>query len=79
MALQIAEFITDFEELFDEIAPNSITAETTFRDIDEWSSLIALMVIAMADENYDVKLGGDDIRLSTTVADLHEKIRSKQD
>lgn len=77
MATDISIFITSFEELFDDLEPNTITAETVFRDIDEWSSLIALMVIAMADENYDVKLSGDDIRNSVTVSDLYEKVTSK--
>lgn len=78
MAAEISDFIIHFEELFDDLETGTITAETVFRDIDEWSSLVALMVIAMADENYDVKLAGDDIRLSVTVGDLFDKVKAKQ-
>jgi acyl carrier protein len=45
--------------------------------LDEWSSLIALSVIAMADEEYDVALKGDDIRNATTVEDLFNLTKSK--
>jgi acyl carrier protein len=75
--MEISKFVQDFELLLDEVEPGSIQAETIFRDLEEWSSLIALVVIAMVDEEYDVKLSGDDIRTSVTVKDLFDKISVK--
>jgi acyl carrier protein len=77
MTLEITTFIEDFEQLFDEVDPGTITKDTVFRDLDEWSSLIALTLIAMADENYEIKLTGDDIRTSVTVIDVYQKISAK--
>lgn len=77
MKLEMTTFIQDFEELFDEVEQGSITKETVIRDLDEWSSLIALTLIAMADENYDIKLTGDDIRTSIIVDDIYQKIIAK--
>lgn len=77
MNLEISKFVQDFELLLDEVEPGSITPETIFRDLEEWSSLIALVVIAMVDEEYDIKLSGDDIRTSITVKDLFDKISVK--
>jgi acyl carrier protein len=77
MKLEMTTFIQDFEELFDEVEQGSITKETVIRDLDEWSSLIALTLIAMADENYDIKLTGDDIRTSVIVDDIYQKIIAK--
>lgn len=77
MKLEMTTFIQDFEELFDEVEQGSITKETIIRDLDEWSSLIALTLIAMADENYEIKLTGDDIRTSITVDDIYQKILAK--
>jgi acyl carrier protein len=71
------QFIKDFELLFDEVEEGTIALETVFRDQDEWSSLIALTLIAMVDENYDVKLTGEDIRESTTVEDIYNKVKNK--
>lgn len=77
MKLEMTTFIQDFEELFDEVEQGFITKETVIRDLDEWSSLIALTLIAMADENYDIKLTGDDIRTSVTLDDIYQKIMDK--
>lgn len=72
--MNIEQFIIDFEELFDDVEQGSISSTTIFRDIDEWSSLIALTLIAMVDENYNQKITGDDIRNSVTVEDLFNKL-----
>lgn len=77
MKLEITTFIQDFEELFEEVEQGTTTKDTIIRDLDEWSSLIALTLIAMADENYDIKLSGDDIRTSSTVEDVYQKIIAK--
>lgn len=73
-----SQFIKDFELLFDEVEEGTINMDTIFRDIDEWSSLIALTLIAMVDENYDIKLSGDDIRESITVGDVFFKLEAKK-
>lgn len=73
----IEEFVELFADLFDEIDTSNFTPETDFRDNDEWSSLIGLSVIAMADDEFDVSLGGDDIKNSKTIADIYDKIVEK--
>jgi acyl carrier protein len=39
--------------------------------------MVALMVIAMIDEEYNVKVSGDDIRNSATIQDLINVVGSK--
>ena len=75
--MEIQKFIELFGEQFDETDVTTLTAETNFRDIDNWSSLIGLSVIAMVDEEYDGQLKGDDIRNSNTIADIFEIVKSK--
>ena len=75
--MELKEFIENFVALFDETDASEIQANTVFKELDEWSSLIALGVIAMADEEYDVTLKGEDIRNSNTVEDLFNLIKSK--
>jgi len=72
------KFLENFANLFDETDPSEITLSTEFRNLDEWSSLITLSVIAMADEEYDVKLKGDDIKNAETVEDLYNIIKNKK-
>ncbi len=76
--MEINIFIQDFEQLFEEIEKGTITEDTIFRNLDEWSSLIALMLIAMVEENYHLKVTGDDIRNSITVKDIFDKLELKQ-
>lgn len=76
--MELKEFIENFVALFDETDASEIQANTAFKELDEWSSLIALGVIAMADEEYDVTLKGEDIRNSNTVEDLFNLIKSKK-
>lgn len=75
--MEINEFIANFAEQFEDTDASEITAATEFKNLDEWSSLIALSVIAMADEEYDVTLKGDDIRGAVTVEDLFNIVKSR--
>ena len=76
--MELKDFIENFAAQFDDTDASEIKAETVFKELDEWSSLIALSVIAMADEEYDVTLKGEDIRTSNTVEDLYNLIKSRK-
>ena len=75
--MNIQEFVQNFANLFDETDATEISLSTEFRSLDEWSSLIALSVIAMANEDYNVKLKGDDIKAAHTVEDLYNVVKSR--
>lgn len=76
--MEIKEFVENFAAQFDETDPSEITSSTRFRDLEEWSSLIGLSIIAMVDEEYDVTLRGDDMRKANTVEELFEIVKGKQ-
>lgn len=75
--MELKDFIVNFANQFDDTDPSEIKAETVFKELDEWSSLIALSVIAMIDEEYDIAIKGDDIRNSDTVEDLFNAVKAK--
>ena len=75
--MELNEFIEKFAEQFDDTDPSEIKADTRFRDLDEWSSLVGLSVIAMVDEECDVLLKGEDMRQANTPAELYEIVKSK--
>ncbi len=75
--MELNEFIQNFAEQFDETDASEIKAETVFHDLDEWSSLIALSLIAMIDEEYDVTIKGDEMRSAVTVEDLYNIVKAK--
>lgn len=71
------QFLEQFAQQFEETDPSTIQLGTNFREIEEWSSMMALVVIAMVDSEYGIKLTGDDIRNSNTVEDLYKVVSSK--
>ena len=75
--MDINSFIQNFAEQFDETDPNVIKSETVFKDLEEWSSIIALSVIAMVDEEYNVTINGEDVLNSNTIEDLFNVVKSR--
>jgi acyl carrier protein len=75
--MELNDFIENFANQFDDTDASEIQASTLFKELDEWSSLTALSVIAMVDEEYDIAIKGDDIRNSNTVEDLFNIVKAK--
>jgi acyl carrier protein len=75
--METKEFIEKFAAQFEETHTINFTLETKFRELDEWSSLIALSIIAMVDVEYGIKLKGDEIRQSQTIGDIYNILITK--
>lgn len=75
--MELKDFIDNFAAQMEETDPAEIQATTVFRDLDEWSSLSALSILAMVDEEYDVTLKGEDMKAAQTVEDLYNIVKSK--
>ena len=72
--MDLNEFITNFADQIDDVDVSTINADTEFKDLEGWSSMSALSVIAMVDAEYDVQIKGDDIRNAETIEDLFNRI-----
>lgn len=72
--MNLQEFIENFAAQFDETDASEFTADTKFKQLDEWSSLTALSIIAMVDDEYDVIIKGNDIISSDTIQDLYNVV-----
>jgi acyl carrier protein len=73
--MDLQEFIGKFAEQFDETDPAEFKADTEFKALDEWSSMFALSIIAMIDDEYDITIKGNDIRDSETIEDLFNIVK----
>jgi acyl carrier protein len=51
---------------------------TSFRDLEEWSSMHALILIALVDTEYNVTINGEDLKAISTVQDLYNLVKSRQ-
>lgn len=74
--MDIQEFINHFENVFDDTDISTLTPETNFRELDEWSSMSALATMAMVSDEYDVELTADEMRNNTTFIDLFNVVKS---
>ena len=75
--MEINEFVQNFAAQFEDTDCSGFSSETKFREIEEWSSLTGLSIIAMVDEEYKVKLTGEDIRNSQSILDIYNLVSSK--
>lgn len=75
--MEINEFIQNFAEQFDDTPVEFLTPETVFHDLDEYSSIIALSIIAMIDEEYGVALTGNEMKAAVTIQDLFNTVKAK--
>lgn len=76
--MEMNDFIGNLRDQFDDLDENIVlTPEMAFRDIYGYSSLVALLIISMFDEEYGVTVTGDDMRKASTIQDLFSLVQSK--
>lgn len=75
--MEMNEFVNNFAEQFEDTDRGVFTPQTAFKELDEWTSLTALSVIAMIDEEYGISLKSDDLAKSNTIEELFNIIQGK--
>ncbi len=75
--MTLDEFVKAFAAEFEETPADQFKADTEFKTLEDWSSLTALSIIAMVDENMEKVITGADIRSCKTVEDLYNLAQSK--
>ena len=74
--MDINEFVNHIAEQFDDAT--GLTPDTKFREVEGWCSIVALSIIAMADEEYGVTLKGDDIKNAETIKDIFDIVARRK-
>lgn len=74
--MEMNVFIQNFADQLDDTDAAVLTPETEFRQLDDWSSLAALSIIAMIDEEYGVTIGSDAFKNAKTIQNLYDIINS---
>lgn len=75
--MKLNDFVANFAELFDDTDPSEIKAETVFRELEEWSSLVGMGIIALAKTAYGKSITGAELKNCSTVEDVFNLIRNK--
>jgi acyl carrier protein len=72
------DFLNSFQEQFEDTDASEITFETVYKDLPEWNSMMALVIIAFVDEKYEITVTGADLQNTRTVEDLYNIVLSKK-
>ena len=70
--MEINDFIEKFAEAIEVEDVESLQAGTEFRQLDEWSSLSVMLLIAFYDEEFEKEISEKDIKACTTIQDLYD-------
>ena len=68
--MNIQDFIEKFAEAIEVDSVEDLKENTKFRELNEWSSLAGLSVIAMLDEEYDTQIENADFKKLQTISDI---------
>ena len=68
------EFLLNFASILEETDFDSLSPSTKYKEIKEWDSMTALMLIAMIDEKYNRKITGTNLKATETLEDLFKLI-----
>lgn len=75
--MQLDTFIAHIEEEFEDLPAGTVTGDTAFRQLDGWSSMMALILIARIDSEYNVNLTAEELAMATSVNDLFELVKTR--
>ena len=70
--MEIKEFIEKFAEQIEVENVETLKPETEFRNLDEWSSLSVMILIAFYDDEFDKQIGETAIMGCKTIEDLYK-------
>ena len=71
------DFIKKFAACFNQTDASVFKPDTEFRKLDEWGSMMALIVIAMIDADFGKTITSDDLKNAGTIASLFEIVKTK--
>lgn len=77
--MDIKVFVENFADQLDETDLDLLSPNTVFKELEEWTSLVALSIIAMVDEEYEVNIGAKEIMSANTIEDLYKLIVEKKE
>ncbi len=75
--MTVEEFIEKIEAEFEDLEPGKLKPASNFREVFEWNSINALILIALVKTEYDVVINAEDIARSKTVSDLYTIIQER--
>ncbi len=76
--MDISEFVKQFADQFMNPNETEFSAATKFHELKGWTSMTALMVIAMIEDNFGTTIPSEVIRDAETIQDLFNAIQKNK-
>ena len=70
--MELKDFIDKIVEQLEIESAEMLNGDTKFRELEEWSSLSVMELIALYDDEFDKQIGDVDIKKSVTISDLYK-------
>lgn len=74
--MEIKDFIENFADQFEDTERSEFTPTTEFRELEEWSSVMGLSIMAMVSDVYEINITANDVRKSKTIEDLFNIVKA---
>ncbi len=75
--MTVVEFTRLLEKEFEDIEEGTLIPSMNYREIPEFSSMHALILIALIDSEFDVLLNGEDLRSVNTIEELFNLVTER--
>lgn len=70
--MELKDFIDKIVEQLEIESAEMLNGDTKFRELEEWSSLSVMELIAQYDDEFDKQIGDVDIKKCVTISDLYK-------
>ena len=70
------EFIAELQEQLE--LETTLTESTNIKELDEWDSMTAMILIGYVTDTFDVNLNAEDLKSITTVNSLIDRIGAEK-
>jgi acyl carrier protein len=75
--MELNDFVEKMVDCFNQTEASEITPSTRFRELEEWGSMMALIVIAMIDSDFNKTVDADDLKAANTIQELFTIVQNK--
>ena len=75
--MTLDEFVKAFAAEFEDTPEKVFAADTVYKDLEEWGSLVALSIISFIDDEFDKTVTGAELRSCNTIKELYDLVESK--
>jgi acyl carrier protein len=75
--MELEDFTQKFAGCFHQTEPARLKPGTEYMKLDEWGSMMALIVIGMIDADFGKTITSEDLKNARTIASLFEIVKNK--